>query len=97
MEHTTPSRPTETTFLVTHVFDLPDREGLSTSGKTLTGKVQEGMTLQNDAGHKTRVLALEFLSPRDIKAGEVTILLERTDPSPVHPHALLTATSPTAG
>jgi hypothetical protein len=53
-----------------------------------------GMMLQNDAGHNTRVLALEFLSPRDIAAGEVTILLERTDPSPVQPQALLTATSP---
>jgi hypothetical protein len=93
---TTPSRPTEATFLVTHVWDLPGRDGLTTSGKTLTGKVKTGMTLQNDAGHKTRVLALEFLSPRDIAAGEVTILLERTDPSPVQPQALLTATSPPA-
>lgn len=81
----------QTTFLVTEVWDLPSRGGLMVSGKTLTGKVRSGMTLRNDAGHTTQVLSLEFLSPRDIANGEVTIMVARTDPSPVHRQALLTA------
>lgn len=80
-----------TSFQVTHVFDLPDRDGLLTSGKTLAGKVQPGMVLQDQSGRTARVLALEFLSPRDIRTGEVTVTLERTDPSPVQPSAVLTA------
>lgn len=84
--------PAETSFLVSMVWDLPGRDGLLTSGKTLAGKVRRGMVLQDDAGRKIRVLALEFLSPRDVATGEVTILVERTHPSPVRPQALLTAT-----
>jgi tetratricopeptide (TPR) repeat protein len=85
--------PAETSFLVSMVWDLPGRDGLLTSGKTLAGKVRRGMVLQDDAGRKTRILALEFLSPRDVATGEVTILVERTHPSPVRPQALLTATA----
>jgi hypothetical protein len=86
---------TPTSFLVTEVWDLPSRDGLMASGRTLAGKIRTGMTLRNDSGHQTRVLALEFLSPRDIAKGEVTITLERTDPSPVRPDAVLTViTSP---
>ncbi|HEX5120528.1 MAG TPA: hypothetical protein VFW65_35565 [Pseudonocardiaceae bacterium] len=88
-----PAAPTETSFLVTDVWDLPSRDGLLTSGKTLTGKIRTGMTLRDDAGHQTSVLALEFLSPRDIANGEVTVMLERTDPSPVRLNAVLTATT----
>lgn len=87
------STPTETSFLVTKVWDLPDRDGLVTSGRKLSGKLKAGMTLQNESGLSTTILALEFLSPRDIALGEVTILLERTNPSPVKPQALLKATS----
>ena len=83
----------ETSFLVSMVWDLPGRDGLLTSGKTLAGKVRRGMVLQDDAGRKARILALEFLSPRDVATGEVTILVERTHPSPVRPQALLTATA----
>jgi hypothetical protein len=78
---------------VTNVFDLTNRDGLLATGKTLQGKVVQGMTLQDEANRQVRVLALEFLSPRDIAAGEVTILLERTDPSPVQPNAVLTETT----
>ena len=91
-----PSKPTETSFLVTHVWDLAYRDGLLVSGRTLAGKVKVGMTLRDDAGHQARILALEFLSPRDIRTGEVTILVARTDPSPAREHAVLTET-PTAG
>ena len=83
--------PEATSFLVTHVFDLPDRDGLLTSGKTLSGKLQSGMILQDSSNLRVRVLALEFLSPRDIRTGEVTITLERTTPSPVKPNAVLTS------
>lgn len=85
-----PPAPAATQFLVTRVWDLPDRDGLVTSGKKLAGKLKQGIVLSDEAGRTTRVLALEFLSPRDIATGEVTILLERTRPSPVRPGALLT-------
>jgi translation elongation factor EF-G len=85
--------PEATSFLVTHVFDLPDR-GLVTSGKVLSGKLRPGMTLQDSDRLRVRVLALEFLSPRDIRTGEVTITLERTSPSPVQPNAVLTSMAP---
>jgi hypothetical protein len=87
------STPPATSFLVTEVWDLPSRDGLMVSGKTLTGKLRSGMTLQNSEGHKTEVLALEFLSPRDIAMGEVTIMVERTEPSPIRAEAVLTAIS----
>lgn len=83
--------PAATSFLVTHVFDLPDRDGLLTSGKVLSGKLQPGMILQDSDKLRARVLALEFLSPRDMRTGEVTITLERTTPSPVKPNAVLTS------
>jgi hypothetical protein len=41
---------------VTRVRDHDYRDGLLVSGKTLTGKVQAGMTLRDEAGHQTRVL-----------------------------------------
>jgi hypothetical protein len=86
---------TGTAFVVTRVWDLPDRDGLVTSGKKLTGTLETGLILQNNLGHWTRTLALEFLSPRDIALGEVTILLERTNPSPVQPGTTLKTPPPT--
>src|SRR4051794_27271553 len=86
----TSSTPTATSFLVTEVFDLPRRSGLTTRGKTLSGKVRRGMLLRDRNGGQARVLALHFPSPRDLQQQEITIMLERTDPSPVHPNALLT-------
>jgi hypothetical protein len=82
-------------FLVTLVLDLPDWDGLMVSGKPLEGKVQQGMLLQDSAQRSALVLNLEFLSPRDIRTGEVTIEMERTDPSPIRPGAVLTAVPPT--
>lgn len=82
--------PPETAiFLVTQVFDLAGRRGLLVSGRTLEGKVRKGMVLQDDSHRQARVLELEFLSPRDVATGEVTILLERTEPSPAHENAIL--------
>lgn len=86
--------PTPTKFLVTRVFDLEGRIGLLASGKTLEGKVREGMVLRDESNRRVRILALEFLSPRDMATGEVTILLERTDPSPVQPDTVLMAVDP---
>lgn len=82
----TPTRP-ETMFLVTQVEDHEDRHGLLVTGKTLTGKIEVGMTLHDVAGHQTRVIQLEDSVP---KRGEVTILVERTTPSPAQPQAVLT-------
>jgi hypothetical protein len=86
-----PSTPPATSFLVTHVFDLTSRDGLLASGRTLEGKIVEGMILQDRDNRQVRVLALEFLSPRDLATGEVTIMLERTDPTPVRADAVLTS------
>lgn len=80
-----------TSFLVSEVWDLPGRDGLMVSGKTVEGKLRSGMSLRDEAGQVVRVLSLEFLSPRDRALGEVTIMLERTDPSPARRGALLTA------
>lgn len=85
------STPPETTFLVTRVRDHVYRDGLLVSGKTLTGKIMVGMTLRDEAGHQARVLQLEFLSPRDVRTGEVTFLVERVTPNPAQPQAVLTA------
>lgn len=83
------STPTATSFLVTRVRDHSYRDGLLVSGKTLSGKVQPGMQLQDEAGLQTRVIQLEFLSPRDVRMGEVTFLVERGSPSPAQPDAVL--------
>ncbi|HEX3784180.1 MAG TPA: hypothetical protein VHX38_31365 [Pseudonocardiaceae bacterium] len=83
-----------TSFLVAEVWDLPSRDGLMVSGTTLEGKIRSGMTLRGDAGQPVRVLSLEFLSPRDIALGQVTVMVERTNPSPVRRDALLTAVPP---
>lgn len=85
---------TPTSFLVSEVWDLPTRDGLMVSGKTVMGKLSSGMVLRDEAGHSARVLSLEFLSPRDKALGEVTIMLERTTPTPAHRTALLTAVHP---
>jgi len=78
---------------VTNVFDLKDRHGLLATGQ-MQGRVRPGMTLQDSRNRTVRVLGLEFRSPRDIATGEVTILLERTQPSPVRPDVILTETPP---
>ena len=84
------STPTVTSFLVTEVRDHAYRRGLLVSGKTLAGKIEKGMMLRDEAGQQTRVIQLEFLSPRDVERGEVTFLVERTSPSPAQPEAVLT-------
>jgi hypothetical protein len=84
------STSTETSLLVTRVRDHAYRDGLLVSGRTLAGKVQPGMVLRNGAGAQTRVIQLEFLSPRDVRLGEVTFLVERTTHSPAQPEAVLT-------
>jgi hypothetical protein len=84
------STSTETSFLVAEVRDHAYRDGLLVSGKTLAGKVQPGMVLRDEARAQTQVIQLEFLSPRDVRLGEVTFLVERTTPSPAHPEAVLT-------
>ena len=82
-----------TSFLVTNVFNLNDRDGLFATGKTIRGKVREGMVLQDDSHRQTRVLSLELRSPRDLATGEITILLERSQPNPVQPNSVLTEIS----
>lgn len=81
-------------FSIEEVFDLRQRAGLLASGKFLEGEVLKEMTLQDEkTGRTVKVLALEFQTPRDRREGWTTLLLERTDPSPVVEHAILIATS----
>jgi hypothetical protein len=83
------STPTGTTFRVSEVRDHAYRRGLLVSGKMLSGKIERGMMLRDAAGLRTRVIQLEFLSPRDVELGEVTFLVERTSPSPAQVDAVL--------
>jgi hypothetical protein len=82
--------PSMTSFQVTRVRDHSYRDGLLVSGKTLTGKVEAGMMLSDRTGLQTLVIQLEFLSPRDVRLGEVTFLVERGKPSPAQQDAVLT-------
>jgi hypothetical protein len=82
--------PSMTSFQVTHVFDDSYRDGLLVSGKILTGKVEPGMMLSDRTGRQTLVIELDFLSPRDVRLGEVTFLVERGTPSPAQEDAVLT-------
>ena len=86
-----PPRPTAATeFRVSEVRDLMWRPGLTVRGKELAGSVRQGMVLRNETGQQVRVLGLVSPSPADIKQGQVSVLLERTQPSPVQPGTMLT-------
>jgi hypothetical protein len=87
------STPPTTSFRVLKVHDLEWRSGLTASGKP-TGKIRRGMVLQDQAGRRVTVLALETPTPADLDRHELTVVLERTDPSPVQPDTLLTVVDP---
>jgi hypothetical protein len=75
-------------FSVEEVFDLPARGGLLALGTVLEGVISEGMVLQDEAtGARTTVLGVEFHAP----PGRSTLVLERTDPSPVADGRVLTS------
>ena len=82
-----------TSFFVTRVRDDAFRDGLLVSGETLSGKIAVGQMLRDEVGRQTRVIQLEFLSPRDVRLGEVTFLVERTTPNPAVEGVVLTALS----
>lgn len=67
-------------FTVNMVWDLAGRRGILATGMVREGRVRAGMTLHDEeTGQPVRVLALEFLSPREVETGERTILLDRRD------------------
>lgn len=81
-------------FWIEEVFDIPSRGGLLAVGKVLEGEIVQGMTLQDEqTRQQVRVIGLEFLTPRDLATGGTTLLLERSQPSPVRPQATLVAIS----
>jgi hypothetical protein len=80
-------------FSVAKVWDLPSRSGLLASGWVLGGTIEPGAVLANPDGATARVLGVEFQSPRDRETGQVTLLLERTSPSPVAEETTLTSVS----
>jgi hypothetical protein len=75
-------------FSIEKVFDLPARGGLLALGTVLEDVIPTGMVLQDETtGARTTVLGLEFHSP----PGRTTLVLERTDPSPVIEGRVLTS------
>lgn len=70
-------------FSVERMYDLADEKGLLASGWILGGDISPGMVLGDGTGARTTVLAIEFESPEDRRTGQITLLLERTTPSPV--------------
>ena len=71
-------------FLVEEVFDLPSRGGLLVTGQVLAGRIATGETLQ-DAVTVTaaQVLGVEFHAPANRPENTVTLVIARTDPTPV--------------
>jgi hypothetical protein len=80
-------------FVVANVWDLSSRSGLLASGWVIGGPIEPGAVLRGDYGATTRVLGLELQSPADRRTGQLTYVLERTDPSPVVADATLTVVS----
>jgi hypothetical protein len=76
-------------FSVRDVVDLKSRGGLLATGKVLDGAVAAGAVLSDGAGRAVEVLGVEFMTPRNRAEGTVTLVLQRTDPSPVITGALL--------
>jgi hypothetical protein len=78
-------------FLIEEVFDLPSRGGLLVTGKVLAGRISAGETLLDAVtGARATVLGLEFPTPANREADTVTLVVERTDPTPVAVGRVLT-------
>ena len=71
-------------FLIEEVTDLRSRGGLLVSGKVLAGQISTGETLRDAVtGATARVLGVEFETPQDRTLNRITLVVERTDPTPV--------------
>ena len=78
-------------FLIEEVIDLRSRGGLLVSGKVLAGQISMGETLRDSAsGVTAKVLGMEFETPADRAANRTTLVVERTDPTPVAVGRVLT-------
>ena len=76
-------------FSVSSVADLRSRGGLLATGTVLDGVIAAGAVLSDEAGHAVEVLGVEFMTPRNRAEGTVTLVLQRTEPSPVVAGAVL--------
>lgn len=71
-------------FLIEEVWDIPTRGGLLASGKLLAGRISAGATLRDAVtGVTAAVLGVEFETPADRELDRTTLVVERTDPTPV--------------
>ena len=71
---------TSTRFEIERIFDLPTRAGLIAAGRMLSGSVQAGMTLRDQAtGATVRVIGLELIPPPADHPDRVAIILDRRD------------------
>ncbi|WP_203833049.1 hypothetical protein [Actinoplanes regularis] len=76
--------PEKAQFLIEEITDLASRGGLLVSGKVLAGVITTGETLRDAVtGESAKVLGVEFETPRSRRMGWVTLVVERTNPTPV--------------
>jgi hypothetical protein len=81
-------------FEVIEVYDIPARGGLLVVGREMGGSARRGMVLRDSAtGSTYAVLGVEFPTPRGMREGLVTIVVERTGARP-DPKAVLTEQTP---
>src|SRR5690606_31865787 len=88
------SMTSRASFSVEQVFDIPQRAGLLALGRVLHGVISKGMVLHDEAtGARTTVLGIELIHPPETEPGRMTLLLERTEPTPVVQGRVLTSVS----
>lgn len=83
--------PEPAQFLIEEVFDLPSRGGLLVTGEVLAGRISGGETLRDAVtGVTATVLGVEFGTPKSLAENRVTLVVERTQPTPVAVGRILT-------
>lgn len=67
-------------FRVDEVFDIATRGGLLVVG-TFDGEQPVGVPAMRDAttGHSLHILGVEFATPRTLRTGQTTFVLDRAD------------------
>lgn len=67
-------------FRVDDVFDIDSRGGLLVVG-TFQGEPPVGVPAMRDAttGHSLHILGVEFATPRTLRTGQTTFVLDRAD------------------
>jgi hypothetical protein len=71
-------------FLIEEVADLTGRGGLLVTGRVLSGRIARGDILRDaTTSVAATVLGVEFETPRTRALNLTTLVVERTDPTPV--------------